>query len=109
MDPFRLAVVHQFTLNSFSLTVRFFRIENLQESKLFNAFYLAKYFFGYPAQLFFLKKYFVLGRTYYNMEVGLHLHGSAIFQPLSVWVFQLQPLVNLALTRDYFINNKQLQ
>ena len=64
--------------------VRIFRIENLQEAKLFNYFYLARYFLGHRAQVFSLKRYFILGRTYYNTEIGFHLPSRQISGPLSV-------------------------
>lgn len=71
-------------LKGFSYLVRIFRVENLQEPKLFNYFYLARYFFGYPAKVFFVKKYFILGRTYYNIELGFSLPFSRLPGPLTV-------------------------
>jgi hypothetical protein len=100
---------HCFELRGFSYVVRVFRLESLQEPKLFNYFYLARYFFGYPARVFFVKRYFILGRTYYNVELGFSLPVSRIQGPLTVWVYQVQPLVNLGLTRDFFLSNVQLQ
>jgi len=89
--------------------VRIFRVESLQEGKLFNYFYLARYFLGHQAKVFFLKKYFILGRTYYNTEIGFHLPASRLHGPLAIWVFQIQPLVNLNLTRDFVVSYTKLQ
>lgn len=72
-----------FSFYSFSFLVRVFRTDSLQESKLFNYFYLARYFLGHPAKVFSLKKYFVLGRTYYNMEFGFILNRTRLYFPLS--------------------------
>lgn len=97
------------TFTGFSYIVRIFRIENLQEARLFNYFYLARYFLGHRAQVFFLKRYFILGRTYYNTEIGFHLPCRQINGTLAVWVFQIQPLANLGLTRDFVISHNKLQ
>lgn len=102
-------MVECFVLASFSYSVRIFNLENLQASKLFNYFYLSRYFFGHPSHIFFLKKYFILGKTYYNLELGFHLSKTRVFVPLSIFVFQIQPLVNLTLTRDFVISTRNLQ
>jgi hypothetical protein len=109
LQPRLRAEVECFALASFSYRVRIFNLENLQASKLFNYFYLSRYFFGQPSQVFFLKKYFILGKTYHNLELGFHLNKSRIFVPLSIFVFQVQPLVNLALTRDFVVSSNSLQ
>lgn len=98
-----------FTFTTFSYRVRIFNLDNLQDSKLFNYFYLSRYFFGHPSQVFFLKKYFILGKNYHNLELGFYLNKSRVFVPLSLFVFQIQPLVNLSLTRDFVISSNSLQ
>lgn len=98
-----------FSLISFSFLIRIYRLENLQASKLFNYFYLSRYFLGHPLQVFFSKKYFVLGKTYYNLELGFFLNHSRMDVPLALCVFQFQPLVNLSLTRDYVISSSNFQ
>lgn len=98
-----------FALNSFFFLIRIFRLENLQASKLFNYFYLSRYFFGVPLKVFFCKKYFVLGKTYYNLELGFSVSSSHLDLPLALCVFQFQPLVNLNLTRDYVLSHEKFQ
>lgn len=71
-------------LQQFSYVVKIFRVENLQQGKLLNYFYLARYFFGFPAKVFFLKRHFVLGRVYYNMEIGFRLPRSQLHGPLTI-------------------------
>jgi hypothetical protein len=72
------------TLASFSYVVRIFRLDTLQEAKIFNYFYLSRYFLGQPAKVFAVKKYFVLGRHYYNVELGFTLPAKQSFVPLTV-------------------------
>lgn len=98
-----------FAFVSFAFHIRVFHLENLQASKLFNYFYLSRYFLGTPLQVFFTKKYFVLGKTYYNLELGFFLNHSRMDVPLALCVFQFQPLVNLSLTRDYVISSSHFQ
>ena len=109
LKPTAFSMMHCLSLRSFTYLVRIFNIESLQEARLFNYFYLARYFFGFPARVFFLKKYFVLGRSYYNTEIGFHLQTSRIHGPLTIWIFQIQPLVNMGLTRDFSISHTKLQ
>lgn len=98
----------RFHLTTFSYRVRLFSIENLEESRLFNYFYLARYFLGTAAKVYYLNKYFVLGRNYYDTEIGFQMPAAGAHGPLAIWVFQLQPLVNLRLSRDYTITRSKL-
>lgn len=98
----------RFDLTKFSYRVRLFGVENLEESRLFNYFYLARYFLGTAAKVYYLNKYFVLGRYYNDTEIGFQLPATRAHGPLAIWVFQLQPLVNLRLSRDYTITRSKL-
>jgi hypothetical protein len=60
------------------------RIEDLDSPYLFNYFYLARYFFGFRANVHSLKKFFVLGRTYFNSEIGFTIAARQMTGCLSI-------------------------
>lgn len=74
----------RFSLVSFSLSVNIYNVENLQDPKLFNYFYLSRYFLGSRMVVFSSKKYFVLGKTYYNLRLGFFLNADRLDLPLSL-------------------------
>jgi hypothetical protein len=109
LSPLSFTPRRRLVLTKFIYLVRLMRIEDLDSSFLFNYFYLARYFFGFTAQVYSMKKFFILGRTYYNGEIGFiisarHAHGC-----LSIWVYQMQPLLHLDITRDFLITNDRLE
>jgi hypothetical protein len=84
LKPTAITLNECFTFTSFTYLVRIFRIEDLQEARLFNYFYLARYFFGFPAKVFSLKRYYLLGRSYFNTEIGFQVSASRLHGPLAV-------------------------
>lgn len=79
-----LAENAQFRLHCFSLEVMISHVENLQDPKLFNYFYLTRFFFGVPLTVTSCKKYFVLGKTYYNIGLSFRLSPRLMDLPLSI-------------------------
>lgn len=85
------------------------RVEDLDSAHLFNYFYLARYFLGFSARVHSMKRFFVLGRTYYNGEIGFTITAKNLHGCLSAWIFQMQPLLHLDITRDFLITANRLE
>lgn len=79
-----LAENAQFRLDFFSFEIMISNVENFQDPKLFNYFYLTRYFFGVPLSVTSCKKYFVLGKTYYNIRLSFLLNSRLLDVPLSI-------------------------
>jgi len=84
------------------------KLDLLDNSKIFNCFYLFRYFFGHKAYIISYKSTYLLGKTFVDFDIGLQLKNNKIYFPLHVYTYELQPVLNLSVARDYFINNKKI-
>lgn len=84
-----------------------FKLENIEHPKLFNYFYLFRFFFSATARVANYNTYFLLGKHYSNLEIGFSTSGKQVYFPLYLFCYEIQPLVNLTIARDYVYTNKQ--
>lgn len=95
-------------INSLQLVFLIFKLENMEHPKLFNYFYLLRFFFSETARVGRYTTYFLLGKHYANLEIGFLVTKKRVYFPLYFYSYEIQPMVNLLVARDYVFTKKQL-
>lgn len=99
---------NSFMLPRLSKIILFFvirKLDLLDQPKIYNYFYLVRFFFGKRAFINKYNSYFSLGKTYYNFDIVSIFTNIDMYPAIYFFVNDVQPFVNLKLARNYYFRS----
>jgi len=85
--------------------VLFFSIQQLQDledPRIYNYFYLLRFFFGRKAFVSNYKSAFILGKHYYTFDIRATFSAKDLFYPILFLVYELLPHIN----QEWFVASR---
>ena len=104
----RLIFTNTFSLPYLSKLFLFFSIVNsntLEDTVIYNYFYLFRFFLGKKAFINNYRSFYSLRVTYHSFDICVNLRHSAAFFPICFYVNDLHRFLSLKGYRHYFLNN----
>lgn len=77
-------------------------LTSLDEVRIYNYFYLFRFFFGRKAFISRYSSFFSLGKTYFNFNVQVNCFRRFIYPAIHFFVNDIQSLASLSLVQDAY-------